>query len=976
MNLEFIVALVDHRYLGKVFIPYLVKDSGAFKTIVKQVLSSELEKYDYSFSEDESVLVKITEKYSDENLARRFSKFVNVSEFYGSLKTEFFKKQITPYIDKHLHECVQQLIKSKTHLFRKEAKYANLYDADEIRLNKTFSEAIFYFNRLEYETQYLLKIFQGGEELKIINRKIEIVAQEPCILNYNSNLLVFRELNAKRLIPFFSKEYVSVPSSIEDKYYSNFVLNTIKEYKVSVSGFTIINDEAQPSAVLSLEKNLNNEPVFALRFYYGDEEVLPNSSKLVSVTYTKNNGQIVFKRSERNKKWESEIISYLNKNGLNDNNGFFLPIGFELLRNKNAIFNLVNWINTNTNILSKKGIEIKQRLLERKYYTGTQDLKVKLVGVSDWFDIYAVVRFGDYEIPFIKLKKYILNDIREFELPNGETAVLPEEWFSDYKGILPFSNSNGDRIQLSKHHFPIIKKTIKEFDKDLIRKLEQLDGLGDGKVDIPATLKAKLRPYQVEGFSWLYQLHINGFGGCLADDMGLGKTLQALALLLKLKRLKSKIIIHDFENNKVQPKLFKDSEDEGFQPASIIVLPTSLVHNWENEIYKFAPSLKVSKYIGSQRKKSINLNEAIKFYDVILTTYGTVRNDIDILSEIEFFYVIADESQYIKNPTSKIYKSIVKLKCRYRLVLTGTPIENSLLDLWSQINFLNNGMLGNQAYFKRFFVTPIEKKNDKDVHEKLQLMIRPFILRRKKEEVASDLPPLMEQTRYCNMEKKQRKIYEKKKSEIRNSILENIEVQGIEKSSIVVLQGLTKLRQLANHPSMLDFQKSDSGKFNEIFRSLENLMAEKHKVLIFSSFVKHLELLKEKIESKGWEYSVLTGKTTNREKVINEFQKNENNRIFLISLKAGGVGLNLVEADYVFIIDPWWNPASEIQAISRAHRIGQDKNVFVFRFITEDSIEQKIQQLQMKKTSLAEKFINSNNPFREITKEELENLLK
>jgi len=364
-------------------------------------------------------------------------------------------------------------------------------------------------------------------------------------------------------------------------------------------------------------------------------------------------------------------------------------------------------------------------------------------------------------------------------------------------------------------------------------------------------------------------------------------------------------------------------------------------------------------------------------FDVILTTYGTVRNDVEQLSKLDFFYLILDESQYVKNPTSKTYKAVMKLQSEHRLALTGTPIENSLSDLWAQMNFLNKGILGNLAFFRRYFITPIEKHNSNDQQEKLQILIHPFVLRRKKEEVAKDLPPLMEQTVICEMDENQHRTYETEKSIIRNSILAGIEQEGVKNSAMIILQGLTRLRQLANHPRLLkDFTEGESGKFEEIFRMLENLLAEKHKVLVFSSFVKHLELIKSRIKKENWKYSLLTGKTTNRKEVIQQFQEDTENRIFLISLKAGGVGLNLTSADYVFIIDPWWNPAAENQAISRAHRIGQNKHVFVYRFITQGSIEEKIQQLQNRKSSLADKFINSNNPLQELTQEELMSFLK
>jgi SNF2 family DNA or RNA helicase len=318
----------------------------------------------------------------------------------------------------------------------------------------------------------------------------------------------------------------------------------------------------------------------------------------------------------------------------------------------------------------------------------------------------------------------------------------------------------------------------------------------------------------------------------------------------------------------------------------------------------------------------------------------------------------------------------MKLEGENRLALTGTPIENSLSDLWAQMNFLNKGMLGNLAFFRRYFITPIEKHSSNDQQEKLQVLIRPFVLRRTKEEVAKDLPPLMEQTVVCEMDENQHRTYETEKSIIRNSILAGIEHEGVKKSAMIILKGLSRLRQLANHPKLLpDLEAQESGKFEEIFRMLENVVAEKHKVLVFSSFVRHLALVKARIEKENWKYSILTGQTSNRKEVIRQFQDDSENHIFLISLKAGGVGLNLTSADYVFIIDPWWNPATENQAISRAHRIGQNKHVFVYRFITQGSIEEKIQQLQERKSSLADKFINSNNPLQEITKEELLSLL-
>jgi SNF2 family DNA or RNA helicase len=375
--------------------------------------------------------------------------------------------------------------------------------------------------------------------------------------------------------------------------------------------------------------------------------------------------------------------------------------------------------------------------------------------------------------------------------------------------------------------------------------------------------------------------------------------------------------------------------------------------------------------VGNQRNKELT---NFAYYDVVLSTYHTVRQDIDQLSRFPFHYIILDESQMIKNPSSKLYQSILELQAEHRIVLTGTPIENSLTDLWSQINFVNPGLLGTLSFFKRSFVQPIQKRKDEERELKLKELINPFILRRTKQEVARELPPVYEQIRYCNMTEDQKRLYEEEKSLARNHILESMEEVGMEKSSMVVLQALTRLRQIANHPAMVEEMEGiDSGKFTEVYRDIESVVAEGHKVLIFSSFVKHLELFRNQLDQDKYRYAYLTGSQNQRqrEEAVKEFQKKTSCPLFLISLKAGGVGLNLTAADYVFILDPWWNPAAELQALNRAHRIGQEKNVFVYRFISNDTIEEKIQRLQERKRELAEAFVAANNPLKDLTEKEL-----
>ena len=444
-------------------------------------------------------------------------------------------------------------------------------------------------------------------------------------------------------------------------------------------------------------------------------------------------------------------------------------------------------------------------------------------------------------------------------------------------------------------------------------------------------------------------LNSYNFGGCLADDMGLGKTVQTLTLL-------------------------QSEKERGADNASLLVMPTSLVYNWEHEAKKFVPDLKILIYTGTYRDKDI-----AKFanYDIIITSYGITRIDVNLLKEYYFNYIILDESQAIKNPNSNISNAVKELKSKSRLILTGTPIENSTLDLWSQMSFINPGLLGGQTFFKNTFLNAIEKKHDEVKTKKLYSIIKPFILRRKKDQVLTELPPKIEQVLYCEMTSEQEKKYEEVKSFYRNKILEEIDLNGIGKSQFTLLQGLTKLRQIANHPYMTDTDyEHGSGKMKEVVHTLESALAGHHKVLIFSQFVKHLSLFRTELEKKDIPYTYLDGGTKKRQDVVDKFQNDDEIRVFLISLKAGGLGLNLTKADYVFILDPWWNPAIEAQAVDRAHRMGQKNVVHNYKFITKNSVEEKILKLQASKKKLADDLITTEDSFvKNLSKEDISELL-
>jgi SNF2 family DNA or RNA helicase len=458
-----------------------------------------------------------------------------------------------------------------------------------------------------------------------------------------------------------------------------------------------------------------------------------------------------------------------------------------------------------------------------------------------------------------------------------------------------------------------------------------------------------LRIYQQLGLGWLRFLDHMGWGGCLADDMGLGKTIQALALLELLK-------------------------EEGRQGTSLVVTPKSLIFNWQREARRFTPDLKTVAYTGMKRAE---LFEDLNQYDLVLTTFGTMRRDAVKLAQFKFFYVILDEGQAIKNPDSQNARASMLLDGERRLILSGTPVENHLGELWSLFNFLNPGLLGTASSFKKKFGNGREM--DTGSLKLLRRTLRPFILRRKKEDVAPDLPEKVEETILCEMEPEQKKLYLKVKEKAKTTVMAKVQKNGVARSKLHILEALLRLRQAACHPGLIDEKLADmsSGKFQALLSMLDEVEDEGHKILIFSQFTSLLALLRKELDAKKKVYEYLDGQTVNRQVRVDRFQEDARCKFFLISLKAGGLGLNLTAADYVFILDPWWNPAVEAQAIDRAHRIGQDKKVFAYRFVSEDSIEERIAELQESKRHLADSIVSaSESVMRDLTREDLEFLFK
>jgi superfamily II DNA or RNA helicase len=575
-------------------------------------------------------------------------------------------------------------------------------------------------------------------------------------------------------------------------------------------------------------------------------------------------------------------------------------------------------------------------------------INIRVNSGLDWFNCALTVSYGKQKPSPQQLYKAIRNKSKFVQLDDGTLGILPDEWMKKFASYFQAGEVVDDLLKIPKSNFTSISTLFDEsmLDQAVTKELAVYSTLlsnfnGIPEVAIPTGLKATLRDYQYQGLKWLNFLDDYNFGACLADDMGLGKTIQIIAFILSQRdKLKSKT-----RNNK-------------FNNTNLIVVPTSLLFNWQAEVAKFAPGIKLFTHYGANRIKN---NADFSEYEIVLTTYGTLLSDIRFLKEHAFNYIFLDESQAIKNPESQRYKVARMLQSRNKVVITGTPVENNTFDIYGQLSFACPGLLGNKQYFKEIYSEPIDNFEDRKRATELQQKIKPFILRRTKKEIAKELPEKTEMVIYCEMGTEQRHVYNTYEKELRDYISAKKEDE-IAKDSMHVLTGLTKLRQICNSPALIkeDEHYGDaSSKIDILMEHIENKSAQ-HKILVFSQFVSMLDLVKKELEKKQIPFEYLTGKTKNRASAVNEFQQNKDVRVFLISLKAGGVGLNLTEADYVYLIDPWWNPAVENQAIDRCYRIGQKKNVIAVRLICPDTIEEKIMKLQESKMKLVNDLIKTD----------------
>ncbi len=971
---KLIYSLFQHEYLGYLVESFVVQvdEKGRLSLASQNISYKNAKEFAEGLEEVDYELIKTMDSMQQDAVVSHFyKKKIKAAEFFLKVYdpekgNKLLQQEIEQYLERRRGKLLPLLVNKEVYEMGRDGDPA----WKKLEWQDEQATVLFHFRRNDDNTHYFPTLKLRGEKLEFNNKGAYIVCNKPAWMVMENKLFSFKkEVDGHKLLPFLNKKFIVIPKSVEDTYYRKFVAPLVASFDVYAKGFEINTVSFPPSAVITFSelaaaKELSifgdqggtsvatetNEGkiLFELVFQYGPYKFKAENLTEVSVTVEQNGDDYTFHRVNRNLKKEKEIISILKDSGL------------ELKHAKATLDkgDAFSWISFSAEKLQELGIKLQQnQKSEKRYFIGTSKISIEVRENIDWFDIYASVRFGEFEIPFQTIRKHIIRKQREIKLPNGEVAVIPEAWFTEYSELFNFAEdakADGSAISLRKHHLALVKElsTNDLANVTLSRKLERLREFEEIEdFPSPTQFKGTLRPYQKAGFNWLRFLDSYNFGGCLADDMGLGKTVQTLAMLQAVKE-----------------------EQNGATGTSLLVMPTSLIYNWEMEAAKFTPDLRVLNYTGTQREKDVS-----KFanYDLVLTSYGIVRLDVELFEVFYFNYIILDESQAIKNPSSNIAKSVKKLRSKNKLILTGTPVENTTLDLWSQMSFINPGLLGNQAFFKNEFLNPIEKKNDEKKIQKLYAIIKPFILRRKKNQVATELPEKVENVKYCTMTAMQEEEYETAKSLFRNKIMDQIETDGVGKSHMILLQGLTKLRQLANHPKLIDPDYGgDSGKMEDVTHMLTTAVGEGHKILVFSQFVKHLALLETYLKENGITYCYLDGSTKDRQAQVEKFQNDPSVKVFLISLKAGGLGLNLTKADYVFLLDPWWNPAVEAQAVDRAHRIGQENKVFTYKFITKNTVEEKILALQQSKMRLATELISTEESFvKNLSKDDIQNLL-
>ncbi|HMG81985.1 MAG TPA: SNF2-related protein [Ferruginibacter sp.] len=895
-----------------------------------------------SFSEDDKMLLQQIRKLQSSEVNKYLNRnspfsgiWENITHTEGNELPEETKALITEYLQPKLKKIFEEQAANSFVYYLPEKKIFRTENLIEVALSDKFIEPKF---KIVAKNSYF--------ELQCwfnVNGAAQPVTANECdnslLFLYNHTFYLWQKSeDVLQADKFIKNGSLKLTKENWTEQMDKLIMPLTKDYNVEFDKSLVKEIKSgEPDVKLLLREKgdyLVFQPVFSYKGFETtasdkDTITIPDGDKIL----------VVHRNKEAEQKFIDKLTSLHSQFVRPEDSNSLILKGAEVLRN--------NWFFLFVDAMKESKIPVFgfEALKNFRFNTARPSTHIHVSSGLDWFDAKVEIDFEGQRVGINDIKKALASKQSFVQLADGTLGILPDEWLKRYSLLFKVGDGKNDKLRLSKYHMSVIddlyeNRDATEMSFALDEKFEKIREFKNiPEILPPAHLKDILRPYQVSGYQWLSYLNDVGWGGILADDMGLGKTIQALTMLQHYKTTEGNL-------------------------KAIVICPTTLIYNWENEIKKFAPSLTWKIHHGSTRIKD---PEELQKANVIITTYGTLRSDIQSFLKINFDYVVLDESQAIKNPASKVTKAACLLTAKNRVCMSGTPLQNNTFDIFAQMNFLNPGLLGSMDFFRNEFANPIDKFGEQDQKEHLRKLLYPFILRRTKEQVAKDLPEKTETILFCEMEKEQRKIYEAYRNSYRDKIMGVIDQQGIDKSQLTILQGLMKLRQICDSPAILneeDKYPNHSIKLDELAREIAENIGE-HKALVFSQFLGMLALIKEKLTELGIAYEYFDGSstTTERQRAIENFQEKDVSRVFLISLKAGGVGLNLTAADYVYIVDPWWNPAVEQQAIDRTHRIGQTKNIFAYRMICIDTIEDKILQLQERKRALAKELIADDANF-------------
>jgi superfamily II DNA or RNA helicase len=733
-----------------------------------------------------------------------------------------------------------------------------------------------------------------------------------------------------RVLPLF--QTVLLPNSLE-RYFS-LLFSYFSNISVRYQGYTVTYGEPKQARPTLMIEKIDSDNALHLRVSTSLPGLDPDFMESYDVTRVASINDLEKKIAVSDVQ-HAEVVSVFSeiekllkkhKRALQDVPGFFMDDNLFIIEESLAGAFIYAEL---PNLISRFSILGTDKLKSYKMRAVTPKLRLSLSHGIDFLEGDASLEIEGYTLSlFDALNQYQQNAY--ITLSDGTHAVVNQSYMAR---LMRLFKKRKDKVKVSFFDLPLVEELIDEKIAETAFKKSREIFLGFNKLaksacEIPE-LRATLRGYQKQGYKWANYLHQHGLGGCLADDMGLGKTLQAIALLAG-----------------IYPRQKK---------PSLVIVPKSLLFNWENEILKFKPELTYAIHHGSIRDLA-----AAREKHLIITTYATVRNDIEMFRSEAFYYVILDESQNIKNLNSQVSKAVMLLNAEHRLALSGTPIENNLSELYALFRFLNPAMFGSPEEFNRNYAIPVQKNDDKDALHELKKKIYPFILRRLKRDVLKELPEKVEQTLYVDMSDEQKIFYEQRRRFYYETVKAQIAQNGIQKSQFFILQALSELRQIASIPESKSENGIISPKREVLVDQIRDLAINNHKVLVFANFLNALDCIAEDLEKDGIKYLMMTGATRDRKILVEQFQEDDTFKVFLMTLKTGGIGLNLTAADYIFIFDPWWNKSAENQAIDRTHRIGQDKTVFAYKLITRGTIEEKILLLQEQKSELFDRLISSD----------------